>query len=414
MGLCPRWQQAAVLLVALMVLPLSLPARGDNAAKSAESAEATSGTLDKKTLDNPPGKDRPSAITGRQTPRRTSGKDLKEQTNRIARKHIVIVGSSTVYPYSQRVARAFVAATGQPAPKISASGSGMGIADFCRGIGLQYPDIVNASRAMKKTEWLNCKKNGVDDITEIHFGNDGLTLIKSRFGEQINLTLLQLFKAVARKVPVDGRLIDNPYRSWSDIDENLPEVPIQIFGPTISHGSYGYFVKAVLSETCRNNLSFFRSKRAILNDKGKFEEYLKANCSQLRFDGIYIGTDQSIGQMVKLLMLNPTALAIVGYSDLFNRRSSLQAVRIDGVEPRIYTISDRSYRLSRPLYFYIKNAHRSLVPGISQYVKEFMSEQAMGSFGYLVRMGLGVLSVDDLNDAQYAAIIGTRMRRYMD
>ena len=134
----------------------------------------------------------------------------------------------------------------------------------------------------------------------------------------------------------------------------------------------------------------------------------------MRFDAAYIGSDQPVKEVFKVLKTNVDAMALIGYSDLFNRRSSLQAVRIEGIEPRIYTISDGTYPLSQPLYFYIKNAHRNLVPGLNQYVKEFMSEDAMSSFGYLVRMGLGVLSVEDLNNARYAATTGQKMRRYAE
>ena len=330
------------------------------------------------------------------------------------RTHIKIVGSSTVLPYTQSVAKAFEKKTLHPVPVIKNTGSGSGIAEFCKGIGLKYPDIVNSSRPMTKGEWEWCKSKGVDDITEILFGHDGLTLTKSLFGERMSLTRLQLYKATAWRVPVHGRLMDNPYRNWSDIDDNLPDVAIQIFGPTDGKGSYKSFIKAIYPQTCKNDVSYFKKKRAKLNNPGKFAEFLKANCSRMRFDSAYIATDQPVAEIFKMLNTNVNAMALIGYADLFNRRSSLQAVRIEGVEPRIYTISDGSYLLSRPLYFYIKNAHRELVPGLTSFVKEFMSDNAMSSFGYLVRMGLGVLSVEELLHARYAAVIGEKMRRYAD
>ena len=330
------------------------------------------------------------------------------------RDHIRIAGSSTVAPYARAVSKAFIKKFGKPDPVIESSGSGGGFREFCKGVGLQFPDITNASRPMNSSEWKLCDDHGVDDITEIYFGNDGLTLIKSRFGEQMNLSKLQLYKATAAKLPIKGKMVNNPYRTWAEIDDNLPDVPIQIFGPTNSHSSYDSFIKQVLPETCLNSLFFFKVKQREMKDPKKFKAFLKENCSKLRFDGAYVGADQTIKQVLKLITANPNALALVGYSAVFNRRGSLQAVSIDGVEPRIYTISDGSYALSRPLYFYIKNDHRELLPDISIFVREFMSEEAMGPFGYLTRMGLGVLSVEQMNEARYAAVIGSKMRRFVD
>ena len=340
-----------------------------------------------------------------------SSAQAKDDLNR---KHIEIVGSSTVFPYTQRVAKAYAERYGGLDPIVQTSGSGAGIRKFCKGIGLQHPDIANASRSMKPSEWNDCVKNGVDDITEIKFGHDGLTLVKSRFGEAFNITLLQLYKAVAKKVPVSGNMVTNPNRIWSDIDPSLPPVSIQVFGPTNNHGSYGIFIKKVLLDSCNTKIFLFQVKKVQLKDKEKYLSYIDSNCTDLRTDGSYIGVDQPFKQTLKLLLRNPTAMALVGYSELFNRRSSLQAVRLEGIEPRIYTIADQTYALSRPLYFYIKNTHRELLPGITSFAKEFMSEQAMGSFGYLTRMGLGVLSVEQLNRTRYSAIIGSKMRRYVD
>ena len=340
--------------------------------------------------------------------------EQKKRDDAVKRDHIKIVGSSSVYPYTKRVAEAFVKKYGSADPVIKNDGSGGGLSEFCGGTGLQFPDIANASRPMKKSEWQLCERNGVKNITEIYFGNDGLTLIKSKFGERLNLTRLQLYKATASKVPLGGRLVANPYVSWYEIDDNLPDVPIQIFGPTSSHGSYSTFVKMIIREACKNDLRYFQKKKAGFKTPEEFASYIKNHCSEIRRDGAYLAADQPISQTLKFLSTNPKAIAIVGYSELFNRRAGLQAVRINGVEPRIYTISDRSYLLSRPLYFYIKNEHRELVPDISLFVKEFMSMNAMGSFGYLVGMGLGVRSVVEMNNARYAATVGMRMRRYLD
>ena len=197
------------------------------------------------------------------------------------RDHIKIVGSSMVLPYAQSVAKAFDKKTTHPKPVITSTGSGSGISEFCKGVGLKYPDIVNSTRPITKGEWEWCKSKGVDSITEIYFGNDGLTLTKSLFGGRMSLTRLQLYKATAWRVPIQGRLMDNPYRNWSDIDDDLPDVAIQIFGPTDSKGAYKSFIKAIYPKTCKEDLEFFKNKRLQIERprevRGIFKGQLLAN-----------------------------------------------------------------------------------------------------------------------------------------
>ena len=330
-----------------------------------------------------------------------------------ARDQLKIVGSSTVHPFAKVVAKAFAQKTGDLEPLVGTGGSGAGFEIFCAGVGEAYADISTASRPMKKSEWDICQKNGVSDITEISFGKDGLTLVEAN-GTSLPmvLTRLQLYKAIAAKVPINGKLVDNPYLNWKDIDLNLPDRLISIYGATETHGSYDIIIKTILRETCSRYLSYFRSRREKMIAQKTFKSFVKKHCSDIRQDGAYIGADQNVEQAVKLINGNPGALSILGYSQFFSNRDRMQAVLINGVEPRVYTISDGSYLLSRKLYFYIKNAHRELVPGLPKYVEEFLSPEAMSSFGYLPHMGLGGLSLPELKDARYAASIGRRMRRH--
>jgi phosphate transport system substrate-binding protein len=87
-------------------------------------------------------------------------------------------------------------------------------------------------------------------------------------------------------------------------------------------------------------------------------------------------------------MANAKALGIFGFSFLDQNSDKIQGSKIDGVEPQFESIADGSYAVSRPLYFYVKNAHEGKIPGIKEFLKEFTSEAAMGDEGYLTDKGL--------------------------
>ena len=329
------------------------------------------------------------------------------------RDYLWIVGSSTVYPHAIKVAKAFVENTGAPAPAIERTGSGGGLKKFCAGIGLKYPDISNASRAMKRKEWKLCRKNNVGPVTEIRFGNDGLVLVESIKDKVFNLSIRQVYLATSKWVPKDGKLIKNPYRNWREIDPSLPDRTIQIYGYGPKHGAYTILRKNVFYKVCKN-LEYFKTRRSRMGSNVKFKDFLKKKCSKVRDDGIYIPADQNAEQVINIINASPMAMALLGYSNVFPNRDRLQSVAINGVEPHVYTISDGTYALSRPLFFYIKNRHRTLLPAVSQYIREFMSNAAMGTFGYLAGGGLGTLGVEDLKSARYAAAIGRKMRRFRE
>ncbi len=330
-----------------------------------------------------------------------------------ARKDLKIVGSSTVYPYANAVAQSYAKRYSQPQPKIGMGGSGDGFKAFCAGVGAEFPDITNASRPMKRKEWKLCEKNGVDDITEVNFGNDGIALVTSYGNNALsNLTLMQLYKAIAEWVPQNGVMVRNPYRTWNEINPSLPNTVIQIYGPDRSHGTYGVIADVVIKDSCKKRVSYFSALR---NVRGKREEYskkLKKYCARPRSDGGVISLSVDQDKMFQMVQDNPTSLFFMGYATLFKNRKVLKALRINGVEPRIYTISDKSYVLSRPLFFYIKNSHRVLSPNMNLYIKEFMSSKAMNTFGYLMRMGLGGLPIEDLKKARYSVAIGRKLKKF--
>ncbi len=331
-----------------------------------------------------------------------------------ARDHLKIVGSSTVYPYAQAVAEEFAQKTGHRAPVLESTGTGGGMKIFCKGVGEQHPDITNASRAMKKSEWEMCAQNGVTDVTEVMFGYDGLTIAHALDAPDMDLSKVQLYLALAKEVPQEGRLVPNPYSMWRDIDPNLPEMPIRVYGPPPTSGTRDAFVELVFHEVCKKGLlPFWKAKKAELAaDPKAFKQYMKEHCSAMRTDGPFIESGENDNIIVQKLMADTEAMGIFGYSFLYENEDKLKPVKINGVDPSIETIADGTYGLSRPLFFYIKNPHRRFVPGMNEYIAEFVSEEAIGPDGYLVERGLVPLPEAERQKVREAALKGAPIERF--
>ncbi len=327
-----------------------------------------------------------------------------------ARDRIQVVGSSTVFPYTQAVAEEYANVTGEAAPVVESTGTGGGMKIFCAGVGEKTADVTGASRAMKQSEWELCNKNGVTNITEVLIGYDGLSIAVSRKGTKLDLTKGQIFLALATEVPVDGKLVANPYRTWKDVDASLPDQKIQVFGPPPTSGTRDAFVELAMHKGCKE-LDFFKAKKGEL-DKKAFKKYVKENCSRMRQDGPFIEAGENDNLIVQRLDADPSAFGIFGYSFLFENQDKLAAVRIKGVEPSMETIADGSYGISRPLFFYIKNAHRGVIAGLNEFITEYVSEEAMGPDGYLSERGLVVLPDETRKQVQEAATDSSGMTRY--
>jgi phosphate transport system substrate-binding protein len=295
-----------------------------------------------------------------------------------ARDQIRIVGSSTVFPYTQAVAEQYSAATGNPAPVVESTGTGGGMQIFCGGVGEEHPDITGASRAMKKSEFDLCVANGVDSVTEVLLGYDGLSIAHAQSGPDLSLTKAQIFQALASEVEVDGEIVANPYKNWSDIDPSLPNAPITVFGPPPTSGTRDAFVELVMLEGCET----FTAIAALEGDRK--EEV----CSRMRQDGPFIEAGENDNLIVQRLNADASALGIFGYSFLYENQDALKAVAVDGVAPSAETIADGSYGVSRPLFIYVKNAHRGVIPGLEELIAEYTSEEAFGEGGYLSERGL--------------------------
>ncbi len=300
----------------------------------------------------------------------------------MARDQIRIVGSSTVYPFATVVAERFGKSTKFKTPVIESTGSGGGLKLFCAGVGDQHPDITNASRAIKKSEVEKCKKNGVTSVTEVKVGYDGIVVANSKASPQMVVTRKQLFLALAKDVPAgDGKLQPNPYKTWSDIDKSLPNVKIEVLGPPPTSGTRDAFVELAMESGCKKYGWIKAMKKS---DKKKY----KAICHGVREDGGYVEAGENDVLIVKKLEANPNAFGIFGFSFLDQNADKIQGSKIEGVAPAFEAIASGKYPVSRPLFFYVKNAHVGKVAGISEYLAEFTSEKAWGEDGYLADKGL--------------------------
>jgi len=288
-------------------------------------------------------------------------------TAAMARDQIRIVGSSTVFPFSAAVAEQFGKTTDFATPVVEATGSGGGLKLFCAGVGTGHPDITNASRRMKSSEFALCGDNGVTEITEVIVGYDGIVVANAKGGPQFALTREQLVMALAKQ--------DSMPAMWSDVDPSLPVIAIEVLGPPPSSGTRDAFEELVMEEGCEG-------------------AGIPCDDIEIREDGAYVEAGENDNLIVSKLEANPNALGIFGFSFLDQNSDVLQGATVDGVAPEFDLIADGSYPVSRSLYFYIKQAHVGVVPGLKEFTAEFASDAATGDEGYLTDKGLIPLPAD--------------------
>ncbi len=312
--------------------------------------------------------------------------------NAFARDNIEVVGSSTVYPFSTVVAERYGRSTGKATPKIESTGSGGGMKLFCSGVGTNYPDITNSSRRIKMSEFKKCQENGVKDVIEVQIGYDGIVIANSVDAKSINLSRKDIFLALAAKVPGDteGSLIDNPYTNWKQINPLLPDIDIEVLGPPPTSGTRDAFVELGMEGGCKKIAWIAALKKT---DKNTYKQV----CHTVREDGRYIEAGENDNLIVQKLEANPAALGIFGFSFLDQNADKVQGASIESVGPTFESIADKSYPISRPLFFYVKKAHVGVVPGMMGYLKEFTSERAWGVEGYLAEKGMIPLPIKERN-----------------
>ncbi len=314
------------------------------------------------------------------------------------REYIEIVGSSTVYPFATVVAETFGKKTKFKTPKIESTGSGGGLKLFCSGNGIDTPDITNSSRRIKKSEVEMCAKNGVNNITEVQVGFDGIAIANAKKGSTFNLSLKDVFLALAKDVPGDkeGELIENPYKTWKEVNADLPDTKIEVLGPPPTSGTRDAFAELALEGGCKQ-IGWIKALKK--TDKNKY----KSVCHTIREDGAYIEAGENDNLIVQKLNKNENALGVFGFSFLDQNSDKVKGAIIDGVEITFENIADGQYPVSRPLYFYVKGDHVGKVPGIAEFLAEFTSEEAWGDDGYLTEKGLIPLSEEEREEVGSAA-----------
>lgn len=294
-----------------------------------------------------------------------------------ARDTIQIVGSSTVYPFATVVAEK-LGKKNFNTPVIESTGTGGGMKLFCAGLGVKYPDFTNASRAIKKSEVELCAKNGVTGIVEIIIGNDGIAFSNSANSAPFNFTKEQLWKAMAEHGPKP--------KTWSQIDPSLPDVAIKIMAPPPTSGTRDAWNSLVMKAGCKS--------------VGKYDDLGKKKCAVFREDGAVEEAGENDTLIVKRLAADPEAFGIFGFSFLDQNRDQIQGSTIEGVEISLDTIQSYEYPIARPLFFYAKKAHVNVVPGMQEYMDEFVSDNAVGEYGYLMDRGLVPLESKSLSEVR--------------
>jgi phosphate transport system substrate-binding protein len=278
-----------------------------------------------------------------------------------ARDQIRIVGSSTVFPFTTQVAEQFGKTSGFKTPVVESTGTGGGMKLFCAGVGVEHPDFTNASRRIKSSELESCIANGVADVIEIPIGFDGIVVANAKAGPDFDVTLGQMWKAL-----VEG----STAQKWSDVDPSLPAIAIEVLGPPPTSGTRDSFNELVMTAGC---------EEAGGSDCGK---------TKIRTDGKYVEAGENDNLIVSKIVANPNAVGVFGFSFLEENSDKIKGHKINGVEPNFETIAAGDYPVSRSMFVYAKRAHIGVVPGMQQFMAEYVSDNATGEDGYLSAKGL--------------------------
>ncbi len=310
-----------------------------------------------------------------------------------ARDSIRAVGSSTVYPFAKGVAESFTRNNPDfKSPIVESTGTGAGMKLFCAGVGAQHPDIENASRRMKKSEFEECQTNGVKDIVEIQVGLDGIAFASSKDGQILKLTPKIVYQALAAK-PF-GK--DQTAKTWKDVDPSLPADPILVYGPPSTSGTRDAMKELILEAGCKTDPAMKALKEAN-------EDEYKKTCTEVRGDGAYVDAGENDNLIVQKIEANPKAVGVFGFSYLEENSDKLNDLPMSGIEASYETISNFTYPGARPLYIYVKKAHFDAIPGLKQYVAEWSKNWSKG--GLLAKQGM-VVAPDDVLAASLAAANG--------
>ena len=311
-----------------------------------------------------------------------------------ARDQVQVAGSSTVLPYASIVAEAFGENFDFPTPVVESGGSSAGLKRFCEGVGENTIDVANASRQIKSSEVEACAANGVTDIIEVQIGYDGIVFASDINGNTFEFTPEDWYKALSAEVVVDGEIVANPNKMWSDVNASFPEQPIQAYIPGTKHGTREVFEEKVILAGCEATGDFEAFKAANGDDKKAAEKA----CIALRTDGVSVDIDGDYTETLARIESNKDGIGVFGLAFYENNTDKLKVATMSGVEPKTETIASGDYPVSRPLYFYVKKAHIGVVPGLKEYAEFFVSDDMAGPSGPLSEYGL--VSDPELADTQ--------------
>ncbi|AKR58482.1 phosphate ABC transporter substrate-binding protein [Youhaiella tibetensis] len=301
-------------------------------------------------------------------------------TSAFARDQIQVAGSSTVLPYAKIVAEAFGETYPDfKTPVVESGGSGAGIKQFCEGVGEDKIDIANASRAMKADELATCKTNGVADVEEVKIGYDGIVFATDINGPDFAIQPADIYKALAAKVVVDGKLVDNPYSKWSEVNPAFPEWDIAAYIPGEKHGTREVFEEKLMTAGCDKDG---------LKAAGVADADVAKTCIAIRKDGKAVDIDGDYTETLARIDSNKTGMGVFGLAFYENNADKLKVATVGGITPSTETIADGTYPVSRPLFFYVKKAHLGVIPGLKEYVEFFLSDEMTGPDSPLAQYGL--------------------------
>jgi len=313
-------------------------------------------------------------------------------TAAFAQDQIRVVGSSTVFPFATAAAEEFGNTTSFKTPIIESTGTGGGMKLFCAGLGSSHPDIVNASRRIKQSELDLCGKNGVDEVVEVKIGFDGIVLAASKNAVPMQFRLKDLYLALAAQVPAPGtegglgNMVTNPYKTWNQVNPNLPDLEIQVLGPPPTSGTRDAFNELAIEGGCKTFSGMSALKKSDSNA-------YKAYCRGIRQDGAFVEAGENDNLIVQKIQADERSVGIFGFSFLEQNTDVIQAFPVAkgnnaAQEPTFDAISDGSYPISRSLFIYGKKAHVGIVPGLQEFMAELIGDNAAGDLGYLTDRGL--------------------------
>ena len=280
-----------------------------------------------------------------------------------ARDTLSLAGSSTVLPFARIIAEQLGKNPNFKTPVVESGGSSVGKKGVCDGIGTEFIDIGNASSRMKVKELEYCEKNGVK-LTEIKVGYDGIVVANSKKGNPLNISKADLGKALTAKVAINGKMVDNPYKKWSDINPSLPNVEIRVYGPPTTSGTRASYAEMVNEKGYCGKDAEAKAALKALGQKARM-------CRAMRTDGAFIEAGEQDNLIVQKLNEDTTAYGIFGFSYLDQNTDTLQGAVISKTAPTFKNIAGNNYSVSRALYYYVKHQHIGVVPGVKEYMAEW-------------------------------------------